>query len=108
MGKPSIVGLQDNAAASTRAFIFMAFLAALANDARHTARKTCHNAANFFSTIAANHSAATRFDWPTPVHITHLSEGTPLNLPMASAAMLSDLTGSVFAFKCCKLQSSRF
>lgn len=49
MGNPSIVELQDNAAARTPALIFRTFLAAQTNDAQQPARKTCHKAANFLA-----------------------------------------------------------
>lgn len=113
--KPSIVTLWDNAAAKSPAFNSRTFLAAPTNDARRTARKTCHNAANFFffSTIAASVPAVKTNHQPLgligpPISIPHPSEGTPLNLLIASAAMLLGLTGSRFAFKYCKWQSSCF
>lgn len=116
--KPSIVTLWDNAAAKSPTFNSRTFLAAPTNDARRTARKTCHNAANFFfffffSTIAASVPAVKTNHQPLgligpPISIPHPSEGTPLNLLIASAAMLLGLTGSRFAFKYCKWQSSCF
>lgn len=76
--KPSILPLWDNAAAKSLVFNSRTFLAALTNDTRRTARKTCHNAANFFfffehnSKCAGhkNQSPATRFDWPTYINST--------------------------------------